>query len=96
MHLRRPYLNIRALTVFLIAAVPLLALGLGIVLSNAQSQLRESFENHDTTPGAILLNDATPPWVRKELRAMGYVPRFAERGGLSANAGYFVTSRRIT
>jgi hypothetical protein len=43
MHLRRPYLNIRALTVFLIAAVPLLALGLGIVLSNAQSQLRESF-----------------------------------------------------
>ena len=43
------------------------------------SQLRESFENHDTTPGAILLNEATPPWVRKELRAMGYVPRFAER-----------------
>jgi hypothetical protein len=43
MYLRRPYLNIRALTVFLIAAVPLLALGLGIVLSNAQAQLRESF-----------------------------------------------------
>jgi hypothetical protein len=43
MHLRRPYLNIRALTVFLIAAVPLLAFGLAIVLSNAQGQLRESF-----------------------------------------------------
>ena len=43
------------------------------------SQLRESFENHDSKPGVILLNEATPPWIRKELRAMGYLPRFAER-----------------
>jgi hypothetical protein len=43
MHLRRPYLNVRVLTVFLIAAVPLSILGLKIVLSNAQNQLRSSF-----------------------------------------------------
>jgi hypothetical protein len=43
MHFRRPYLNPRVLTVFLIAAVPVLVLGLAIVLSNAQGQLRESF-----------------------------------------------------
>jgi hypothetical protein len=43
MHLRRPYLNVRVLTVFLIAAVPLSILGLKIVLSNAQDQLRSSF-----------------------------------------------------
>jgi hypothetical protein len=43
MHLRRPYLNARVLTVFLIAAVPLSVLGLRIVLSNAQDQLRDSF-----------------------------------------------------
>ncbi|HEX2446484.1 MAG TPA: cache domain-containing protein [Vicinamibacterales bacterium] len=43
MHLRRPYLNVRVLTVFLIAAVPLSVLGLRIVLSNAQDQLRDSF-----------------------------------------------------
>jgi hypothetical protein len=43
MHLRRPYLNVRVLTVFLIAAVPLSVLGLRLVLSNAQDQLRSSF-----------------------------------------------------
>ena len=43
------------------------------------SQLRESFESHDSKPGHILLNDTTPPWIRKELREMGYVPRFADR-----------------
>ncbi|MEO7742712.1 MAG: gamma-glutamyltransferase family protein [Usitatibacter sp.] len=43
------------------------------------SQLRESFENHDSKPGRILLNDLTPPWVRSELRAMGYTMEFRER-----------------
>jgi gamma-glutamyltranspeptidase/glutathione hydrolase len=42
-------------------------------------QLRESFENHESHPGHILLNDATPAWIRKELREMGYIPRFADR-----------------
>ena len=43
------------------------------------SQLRESFENHDSRPGHVLLNDSTPSWIRRELRDMGYVARFADR-----------------
>jgi gamma-glutamyltranspeptidase/glutathione hydrolase len=43
------------------------------------SQLRVSFENHESIPGRLLLNEATPPWIRKELRAMGYDLRFGER-----------------
>ncbi len=35
-------------------------------------QMRNSFRNHESIPGRLLLNDAVPPWVREELRAMGY------------------------
>jgi gamma-glutamyltranspeptidase/glutathione hydrolase len=35
-------------------------------------QMRSSFGNHEIEPGHILLNDWTPPWVRRELRMMGY------------------------
>ena len=42
-------------------------------------QMRSSFDNHASEPGSIQLNEATPQWIRKELREMGYVPRFVER-----------------
>jgi gamma-glutamyltranspeptidase/glutathione hydrolase len=41
-------------------------------------QMRASFDNHRTEPGHIQLNETTPAWIRKELREMGYTPRFAQ------------------
>jgi gamma-glutamyltranspeptidase/glutathione hydrolase len=41
-------------------------------------QMRASFDNHKTEPGHIQLNEATPAWIRKELREMGYTARFAQ------------------
>lgn len=52
-------------------------------------QMRSSFGNHETRPGRILLNEATPPWVRRELRAMGYEMTFGERTSGPINAIYF-------
>jgi gamma-glutamyltranspeptidase/glutathione hydrolase len=49
-------------------------------------QLRESFGQHDIKPGRILLNEATPPWVRNELKRMGYDLTFAERTSGPINA----------
>ncbi|HYH87291.1 MAG TPA: gamma-glutamyltransferase, partial [Pyrinomonadaceae bacterium] len=42
-------------------------------------QMRSSFGAHETRPGRILLSDATPPWVRTELRRMGYDLTYEER-----------------
>lgn len=52
-------------------------------------QLRASFDQHEHHAGRILLNDATPPWMRNELRAMGYDLRFAERTMGPVNAILF-------
>ena len=41
-------------------------------------QMRASFDNHRTEPGHIQVNEATPAWIRKELRDMGYTTRFAQ------------------
>ena len=41
-------------------------------------QMRASFDNHRTEPGHIQVNEATPAWIRKELREMGYTARFAQ------------------
>jgi gamma-glutamyltranspeptidase/glutathione hydrolase len=49
-------------------------------------QMRASFEAHESRPGRILLNDATPPWVRKELKAMGYEAVFRDRTSGPVNA----------
>ncbi len=35
-------------------------------------QLRASFGEHESRPGRLTLNEAVPPWVREELRRMGY------------------------
>jgi gamma-glutamyltranspeptidase/glutathione hydrolase len=42
-------------------------------------QMRESFDNHDSKPGSIWLNDVTPPYVRSELVRMGYRPAYGQR-----------------
>ncbi|MEK6373550.1 MAG: gamma-glutamyltransferase [Acidobacteriota bacterium] len=49
-------------------------------------QFRNSFGEHEIRPGRILLNEATPPWVRSELRRMGYTTVFEERTSGPINA----------
>ena len=49
-------------------------------------QVRSSFGKHDIVPGKILLNTMTPPWVRGELRRMGYSEIFEERTSGPINA----------
>ncbi|PYQ32787.1 MAG: gamma-glutamyltransferase [Acidobacteria bacterium] len=49
-------------------------------------QMRSSFGNHESQPGRILLNVATPPWVRGELRRMGYTEVFEDRTSGPINA----------
>ena len=52
-------------------------------------QLRNSFADHRAQPGRLLLNEETPPWVRKELVAMGYEPVYRERTSGPINAVFF-------
>ncbi len=49
-------------------------------------QMRDSFGNHETRPGRMLLADSIAPWVRKELRGMGYTLVFEERTSGPINA----------
>jgi gamma-glutamyltranspeptidase/glutathione hydrolase len=42
-------------------------------------QMRGSFGQHESRPGRLLLNESVPPWVRQELREMGYRTTFGER-----------------
>jgi gamma-glutamyltranspeptidase / glutathione hydrolase len=52
-------------------------------------QMRSSFGDHASNPGRMLVNEATPPWLRRELRAMGYDLTFAERTSGPINAIFF-------
>jgi gamma-glutamyltranspeptidase/glutathione hydrolase len=52
-------------------------------------QMRSSFGEHETRPGRILLADSMPPWVRAELRRMGYELTFEERTSGPINAIQF-------
>jgi gamma-glutamyltranspeptidase / glutathione hydrolase len=52
-------------------------------------QMRASFGEHETQPGRLLLNDDTPPWVRKELERMGYTLTFGERTSGPINSIFF-------
>jgi len=52
-------------------------------------QMRGSFGAHETRPGRMLLQDATPPWVRSALEAMGYDMTFSERTSGPINAIFF-------
>jgi gamma-glutamyltranspeptidase/glutathione hydrolase len=52
-------------------------------------QMRNSFGAHETRPGRILLAESMPPWVRTELRRMGYEPTYEERTSGPINAILF-------
>ena len=52
-------------------------------------QMRSSFGAHDSRPGRVLLAESVPPWVRAELRRMGYELTFEERTSGPINAIFF-------
>ena len=52
-------------------------------------QMRDSFGEHESMPGRLTLNDSISPWVRDELRRMGYKLDFEERTSGPINAIYF-------
>jgi gamma-glutamyltranspeptidase/glutathione hydrolase len=52
-------------------------------------QMHSSFGAHDIKPGNIVLNSAEPPWVRGELRRMGYTMTFEDRTSGPINAILF-------
>jgi gamma-glutamyltranspeptidase / glutathione hydrolase len=50
-------------------------------------QMRNSLDDaHASEPGRITLHQATPPWVRDELRRLGYAAEFQERTSGPINA----------
>jgi gamma-glutamyltranspeptidase/glutathione hydrolase len=54
-------------------------------------QMKSSFGKHESRPGRLQLNEAVPPWVRKELAAMGYHLEIRSRTSGPINAVYFDT-----
>ncbi|MEX2156532.1 MAG: gamma-glutamyltransferase [Gemmatimonadales bacterium] len=52
-------------------------------------QMRNSFDDHAAEPGRLTLRSDTPPWVRRELRDMGYRLDFQERTSGPINAIFF-------
>lgn len=52
-------------------------------------QQHDSFGNHEIRPGVMLIQEQTPPWVRKKLRSMGYTLEDAQRTSGPINAIYF-------
>ncbi len=52
-------------------------------------QMRSSFGAHESRPGAIEINESTPPWVRDELKKMGYRIRAAAKTSGPINAIFF-------
>jgi gamma-glutamyltranspeptidase/glutathione hydrolase len=49
-------------------------------------QMRNSFGDHSSKPGKVLLQDQVPPWVRSELKRMGYDMTFEPRTSGPINA----------
>jgi gamma-glutamyltranspeptidase/glutathione hydrolase len=52
-------------------------------------QMRDSFGDHSSKPGKLLLQEQVPPWVRSELKRMGYEMSFEARTSGPINAIYF-------
>lgn len=52
-------------------------------------QMRSSFGKHDSRPGRLLLPESMSPWVRGELKKMGYELTFEERTSGPINAIFF-------
>jgi gamma-glutamyltranspeptidase/glutathione hydrolase len=53
------------------------------------SQMKGSFDQHESDPGAILVRDDTPPWVIADLRRMGYDVRTSALTSGPINAIFF-------
>ncbi|MBC7349012.1 MAG: hypothetical protein H5U05_03465 [Candidatus Aminicenantes bacterium] len=51
--------------------------------------MRNSFDNHDCSPGKLELNEKTPPEVREQLERMGYRLSFKKYTSGPINAIYF-------
>ena len=49
-------------------------------------QMYSSFGDHQKVAGGLVLNNITPPWMRKELASMGYRLSFQERTSGPVNA----------
>ena len=52
-------------------------------------QMRNSFGDHKSEPGRLILRDDTPSWIRHELRGMGYHLEFDDRTSGPINAIFF-------
>ena len=52
-------------------------------------QIRSSFGAHESEPGRLRLNESVPPWVRNELRDMGYRLDFRRLTSGPINAIFF-------
>jgi gamma-glutamyltranspeptidase/glutathione hydrolase len=52
-------------------------------------QMRNSFRNHESIPGRLLLHASVPPWVRSELERMGYTLTFRPLTSGPMNAVFF-------
>ncbi len=52
-------------------------------------QLRDSFANHSSRPGVMLIRDDTPDYVRRTLKDMGYTVETEERTSGPINAIFF-------
>ncbi len=52
-------------------------------------QMHSSFGDHASVPGRLLLNESVPPWVRDELREMGYDLDFRRLTSGPINAIFF-------
>ena len=55
----------------------------------ASYQMRSSFGAHESRPGRMTLNESMPPWVRDDLRKMGYALDFARSTSGPINAIFF-------
>ena len=52
-------------------------------------QMRNSFDDHASQPGRLTLRSDTPPWIRAQLRDMGYRLDFQDRTSGPINAIFF-------
>ena len=52
-------------------------------------QMRGSFDQHESKPGHVVLNDEAPPFLRSELRRMGYTATYEPRTSGPINAIWF-------
>jgi gamma-glutamyltranspeptidase/glutathione hydrolase len=52
-------------------------------------QMRSSFDDHNSRPGRLTLNESVPPWVRRDLEKMGYELNYRKFTSGPINAIYF-------